>query len=82
MKKMLSFLAIGIVAVVLPMSVHAASLDWSCDKSCPTENGKCEQTCKLGIKNNTSTITTSEGLGNITLTFTGDSFLSGCPPTK
>lgn len=68
MKKLLSFLVIGVVAV-LPLSVKAFSLVPSCEKSCPTEDGKCEQTCKIEVKNNTDSLTSIAP----TLTITGDS---------
>ena len=68
MKKSL-FYVIAICAMfILPFSVKAAELSVSCEKSCPTEAGKCEQTCKIDVKENKESLT----LLVPTLTLTGD----------
>lgn len=70
MKKLLSFLAIGVVAI-LPMSASALKLDWDCAKSCRNEDtGKCEQTCKIYVTENTSLADLT--VTDVTLTLTGD----------
>lgn len=70
MKKLLSFLAIGVVAI-LPMSASALKLDWDCEKSCRNEDtGKCEQTCKIYVTENTSLADLT--VTDVTLTLTGD----------
>lgn len=54
-KKYLSILVIGVV-LLLPISAKAITFVPSCEKSCPTENGKCEQTCKIDVTGNTSSL--------------------------
>ena len=72
MKKLLSILVIGVVAIALPMSVEAAGfgLTGSCksDTTCPDDDGYCYSTCTIGVQNNTMQ------LSNIDFTLT---FVSG-----
>ena len=68
MKKSLFYVLAICAMFILPFSVKAAELGVSCEKSCPTENGKCEQTCKINITGNKESFT----LLVPTLTLTGD----------
>ena len=68
MKKSLFYVLAICAMFILPFSVKAAELSVSCEKSCPTENGKCEQTCKIDVKGNKESLT----LLVPTLTLTGD----------
>ena len=70
MKKLLSILVIGVVALALPMSASALSLASDCEKSCRNEEtGVCEQVCRVYLTDVGST-----DLTNVTptLTLTGD----------
>ncbi len=66
MKKLLSILVIGVVAMALPMSASALRLEHESSKSCMNDDGKCEQTIKLFIADND----TPDGLSSVTPTFT------------
>ncbi len=57
-KKLIGIVAIAIALVIMPLGVSAAQIKPSCDKSCPSENGKCTSTCKITVEGNTSTLTT------------------------
>ncbi len=56
MKKIISFIALVMAMVIIPISVDAASIVPKCEKSCPTEGGKCTSTCKITIEGNTAEI--------------------------
>ena len=56
MKKFISFIALVMAIVIIPMGVDAASIVPKCEKSCPTEGGKCTSTCKINVEGNTAEI--------------------------
>lgn len=56
MKKLFSILVLSVV-LLLPMSAKAASIVPSCEKSCPTENGKCTSVCTIRVEGNTGSLT-------------------------
>ena len=58
MKKIFGFIALVMAVSLLPMGAKAASVLPKCDKSCPTEDGKCTATCTISVQGNTSTLTT------------------------
>ena len=71
MKKLLSVLVIGVVAIALPMSAKALDLSFNCEKSCRNEEtGVCEQRCDLSLTN----VSEGDNLSavNPTFTITGD----------
>ncbi len=57
MKKLFGFMALGMALALMPMGASATSIVPKCDKSCPTEEGKCTSTCKITIEENTSSLT-------------------------
>lgn len=65
MKKLLGFIAIAMAVVLLPMSVSAAELKTSCEKSCPTEDGKCTANCLIKVEGNKDKMNTFTGNLNI-----------------
>ena len=67
-KKFIGLVALLLAVVVMPISVNAASLQTKCDKSCPTEDGKCTATCTITVEGNTASMTTFSG----TLEIVGD----------
>lgn len=58
MKKFLGLIAIAMAVVLLPMSASAESLKTTCDKSCPTTEGKCTSTCTIKVEGNTTAMKT------------------------
>lgn len=60
MKKIIGFIAIVMAVGLLPIGVEAAKIVPKCEKSCPTENGKCTSACKLTVEGNTQTLTSFE----------------------
>ena len=70
MKKLLSFLAIGVFAI-LPMSASALEFKWECENPCRNESTeKCEETCEVYLLGNTDLKDLS--VTDVTLTLTGD----------
>ncbi len=58
MKKFLGFMALTMAMLVLPVVAKAdTNFAVDCEKSCPTENGKCISACKITASGNTSNIT-------------------------
>lgn len=53
LKKCLSFMVVGIAALALPMVVNAAKIVGSCGGATLCENGKCRETCKIRVEENT-----------------------------
>ena len=49
MKKLLSIIAISVM--LLPLGAKAGEFKFDCDKSCPTEDGKCTATCQVKVEN-------------------------------
>ena len=68
MKKFISFIALVIAIIIVPMGAKAATIVPKCEKSCPTEGGKCTSTCKINVEGNTTEINsfsaTLQVLGN------------------
>lgn len=60
-KKITGMVALIVALIVLPMSVNATALKTTCDKSCPTSDGKCTATCTIKIEENSTTMTTFTG---------------------
>lgn len=56
-KKFIGFIALVMAIVIMPMGVDAAGLNTKCEKSCPTEGGKCTSTCKITVEGNTTSMT-------------------------
>ena len=56
MKKIISFIALVMAIIIIPMGVDAATIVPKCEKSCPTEGGKCTSTCKINVEGNTAEI--------------------------
>lgn len=63
-KKLLSILVIGVVAIILPVQASAAGfgLNGSCqkDSNCPDENDYCYSTCTVYVENNTTSLSQIE----------------------
>lgn len=57
MKKLFSLFIVLSLMVLLPMGANATEIKPNCDKSCPTEDGKCQQTCRLEIVGNKTALT-------------------------
>ena len=53
-KKLTGLVALIVALLVMPTMVSATSLKTTCDKSCPTEDGKCTATCTIKIEENTT----------------------------
>ena len=60
-KKLTGLVALIVALLVMPTMVSATSLKTTCDKSCPTEDGKCTATCTIKIEENTTSMTTFTG---------------------
>lgn len=70
MKKFVSFLVAGIVAIAIPMVASAAEITGSCDQSKPCTDGttNCTATCTIMVTGNSTSLTTFTG----TLTASGE----------
>lgn len=55
MKKLFSILVLSVM-LMLPIGAKAGEFKPSCEKSCPTEDGKCTSTCTIRVENNTSSL--------------------------
>lgn len=56
LKKLLGVIALSMV-LLLPVNASAASINPKCEKSCPTENGKCTSVCTISVAGNTGSLT-------------------------
>ena len=65
MKKLLSFLVIGVVAA-LPLSAKALDIVGSCEKDTNCPEGTCRSVCEIRVENNTQTL--NEFSGNFVFT--------------
>ena len=59
-KKLLSFLVVGIV-VFLPLSVNAARIEGSCEKNTDCPDDVCQSVCTIKVVENTTALTEFEG---------------------
>ena len=66
MKKLLSIIAISVM--LLPLGAKAGEFKLGCEKSCPTEDGKCTSVCTVKAEGNTSALSEFNG----TLEVVGD----------
>ena len=60
MKKLLSFLVVGVVAL-LPLSVNAATITGNCEKDTDCPEGVCRSVCEIRVEGNTQTLTEFSG---------------------
>ena len=82
LKKLLGVIALSMV-LLLPVKAGAATINPKCEKSCPTENGKCTSVCTLtefkatldivGDGVTVTKITPGTGWTNLTASTTGKS---------
>ena len=66
MKKIIGFIALVMALVIAPIEAQAdGNIVPKCEKSCPTEGGKCTQTCKINVEGNDTSLTTVTAQLNI-----------------
>ena len=64
LKKLLGVIALSMV-LLLPVKAGAATINPKCEKSCPTENGKCTSVCTISVAGNTGSLTEFKATLNI-----------------